>query len=178
MHENPGSSGMPLALVCSPAPNDWNVVISSDGPRHFLSFCMGFRAAEPERRPRFRCYRDQRFCGSVLRNNFLRGRHPPPATGSSVVPPGDRSVARELGLLGFTTLSSRGSLEAPGGNAEGPSSPLTTCNGLCCSALLLLSFGQSPVGGVRLSIPKLGSKIGGLSSCQNVMLLVGACGWL
>ena len=32
--------------------------------------------------------------------------------------------------------------------------------------------------GVRLSIPKLGSKSGSLGGRQNVMLLVGACGWL
>ena len=34
------------------------------------------------------------------------------------------------------------------------------------------------LGGVRLLIPKLGSKSGGLSGRQNVVLLVGACGWL
>ena len=34
------------------------------------------------------------------------------------------------------------------------------------------------LGGVCLSIPKLGSNSGGLSSRQNVMLLVGACRWL
>ena len=34
------------------------------------------------------------------------------------------------------------------------------------------------LGGVHLSIPKLGSKSGGLSGRQNVMLLVGACRWL
>ena len=34
------------------------------------------------------------------------------------------------------------------------------------------------LGGVCLSIPKLGSKSGGLSGRQNVMLLVGACRWL
>ena len=34
------------------------------------------------------------------------------------------------------------------------------------------------LGGVRLSIPKLGSKSSGLSGRQNGMLLVGACGRL
>ena len=43
---------------------------------------------------------------------------------------------------------------------------------------IFLQFMLRSLGEVRLSIPKLCSKRGGLSGRQNGMLLVGACGWL
>ena len=67
---------------------------------------------------------------------------------------------------------------------------MTTLDGVLCVIVVLHVFlhinvnacGQKfmlrSLGGVHLLIPKLGSKSGGLSGRQNVVLLVGACGWL